>query len=311
LAPVTLRIGISGGGATPDRFVDQAVEAEEDGFTTVWYAGGSGIDQFVILPVIGRATSRIELGTSIVQTYPRHPILMAQQAVGVARVIGGASPRFTLGVGVSHRPVIEGTYGLSYDSNTAHLREYLTVLGGLLRDGKVDHRGDEYRAAAEIRDLPEVPVPIVVAALAPRSLRAAGALADGTITWMANRHAIETLVAPTIGAAADEAGRPSPRVVAGIPVAVTDDVDAAREAAARQFAVYGMLPNYQRVLAAGGISSPAEAVIVGPEDTVAAALDDLVAAGATDIWAAAFPVGDDRRASRQRTRALLRDLVAG
>jgi F420-dependent oxidoreductase-like protein len=307
---VTLRIGISGGGATPDRFVDQAVEAEEDGFTTVWYAGGVGIDQLVILPVIGRATSRIELGTSIVQTYPRHPVLMAQQATAVARIIGGDTARFCLGVGVSHRPVIEGTYGLSYDSNAAHLHEYLAVLGALLRDGKVDHRGGEYRAVAEIRDRPEVPVPVVVAALAPRALRSAGELADGTITWMANRRAVETLIAPTIGEAAAGAGRPTPRVVVGLPVAVTDDVDAAREVAARQFSIYGMLPNYQRVLAAGGVTSPAEAAIVGTEDTVAAALDDLVAAGATDIWAAPFPVGDDRRASRQRTRALLRDLVA-
>ena len=128
---------------------------------------------------------------------------------------------------------------------------------------------------------------------------------------MANAHAVETLIAPTLRQAATAAGRPDPRIVVGLPVAVTDDEDAGREAAARQFSVYGTLPNYQRVLAAGGVSSPAEAAIVGTEDQVGKAIVDLVAAGATDVWAAPFPVGDDRSASRQRTRALLRDLVAG
>jgi F420-dependent oxidoreductase-like protein len=307
---VTLRIGISGGGATVDRLVDQAKEAEDDGFTSLWYAGATGIDPFAVLPLVGRATSTIGYGTSVVQTYPRHPVLMAQSAVAVAQAAGDDG-RFTLGVGVSHQPVIEGIYGLDYGHNARHLREYLIVLDALLREGRVRFTGEEYRAAAEIQVRPQQPVPVVVAALAPKSLRSAGELAGGTITWMANRRAVETLIAPTIRKAAAGAGRPEPRIVVGLPVAVTDDVDGARETAARQFAVYGMLPNYQRVLAAGGLATPAEAAIVGPEDTVAAALQDLHAAGATDLWAAPFPVGDDRRASRQRTRALLRDLVAG
>ncbi|HET6954359.1 MAG TPA: TIGR03564 family F420-dependent LLM class oxidoreductase [Acidimicrobiales bacterium] len=305
---MTLRIGISGGGQTIDRLIDHAREAEADGFTSLWFAGAAGVDPFAVLPLVGRATDHIELGTSIVQTYPRHPVLMADQAAGVSRAVGDG--RFTLGVGVSHRPVIEGVYGLSYDSNARHLREYLTILRDLLHEGRTAFHGEEYRATAELRTRPDEPVPVVVAALAPRSLRSAGELADGTITWMANATAVESLIAPTIAKAASDAGRPAPRIITGLPVAVTDDVDAAREAAARQFAVYGMLPNYQRVLAAGGVTSPADAAIVGSEAQVATAIEGLVAAGATDVWAAAFPVGDDRRASRQRTRALLRDLVA-
>ncbi|HEX6567692.1 MAG TPA: TIGR03564 family F420-dependent LLM class oxidoreductase, partial [Acidimicrobiales bacterium] len=269
----------------------------------------AGIDPFAVLGLVGRATSTIELGTSIVQTYPRHPVLMAQQATAVAKAVGGEG-RFTLGVGVSHRPVIEGMYGLDYSHNARHLREYLTVLGALLRDGRVAFSGEEYTANAEIRDAAAPPVPVVVAALAALSLRSAGELADGTITWMANARAVADLVAPTLQAAAAGAGRPEPRVVCGLPVAVADDADAAREAAARQFAMYGMLPNYQRVLAAGGISAPADAALVGDEDAVAAAIGELFAAGVTDLWAAPFPVGDDRRASRARTRALLKDLAA-
>ena len=304
---MTLRIGITGGGSTVDRIIDQAAEAENDGFTSLWYGGGGrGMDVLTVLPLVGRATSRIELGTAIVQTYPRHPILMAQQAATAALAIGDG--RFTLGVGVSHRPVIEYSYGLSYDTNARHLREYLTVLGALLAEGTVRFAGEEYQAASDLGAPVDPPVPVLVAALAARSLRSAGALAAGTITWMANADAIEGLIAPALREAAASAGRPDPRIVAGLPVAVTDDVDGARETAARTFTVYGTLPNYQRVLAAGGIASPAEAAIVGPEDKVAAALEDLVAAGATDIWAAPFPVGDDRGESRRRTRALLREL---
>jgi F420-dependent oxidoreductase-like protein len=305
-----MRIGLPGGGATVDRLIDNAVQAEADGFTSLWYAGAAGFEALVVLPLAGRATERIELGTSIVQTYPRHPVLMAQEAAAVQAAIGGEG-RFTLGVGVSHRMVIEGMYGLPYDGNARHLREYLTVLGGLLEDGRSQFAGEDYRVAAGTGQRPESPVPVLVAALAPRSLAAAGELAGGTITWMANAHAVESLIAPTLRDAAAAAGRPAPRVVAGLPVAVTDDVDAGREAAARQFAMYGTLPNYQRVLAAGGVSSPAEAAIVGTEDQVGQAVTALFDAGATDVWAAPFPVGDDRSASRRRTRALLRDLVSG
>ena len=306
-----MRIGISGGGSTVDRMIDQAAEAEADGFTSLWYAGATGADPFVVLPLIARGTANIELGTSIVQTYPRHPVLMANQAAGVAKAMGDTG-RFTLGLGVSHRPVIEGTYGLDYTHNARHLREYLTIVGALLKDGRVSFEGEEYRAASDLRDRPEQPVPVLVAALAAKSLASAGELAEGTITWMANATAIADLIAPTITEAAKGAGRTeAPRVVCGLPVAVTDDADAGREVAARQFSIYGMLPNYQAVLAAGGVRSPAEAAIVGDEDAVAAAIGGLFAAGATDVWCAPFPVGDDRRASRDRTRALLKALATG
>jgi len=140
-------------------------------------------------------------------------------------------------------------------------------------------------------------------------LRVAGEVADGTITWMANREALEAHVVPRIRAAAAAAGRPEPRVVVGLPVAVHDDVDEARNDAARQYGFYGELPNYARILRIGGLEHSADACVVGDEESVAAQLRDLVAAGATDVWAATFPVGADRKASRARTRALLEQLV--
>jgi alkanesulfonate monooxygenase SsuD/methylene tetrahydromethanopterin reductase-like flavin-dependent oxidoreductase (luciferase family) len=150
---------------------------------------------------------------------------------------------------------------------------------------------------------------VLVAALAPVMLRAAGALAEGTITWMANARAIESHVSPLLRKAASDAGRPEPRVVVGLPVAVCDDVAEGRADAAKQFAGYGMLPNYQRILEHGAVDGPGDAAIVGDEASVTAQLQGLLDAGATDLWTAIFPVGGDRRASRARTRELLRSLL--
>ena len=150
----------------------------------------------------------------------------------------------------------------------------------------------------------------MLSALAPRLLRVAGSLTDGTILWMANARSIETHVAPRISAAATAAGRPAPRIVAGLPVAVHDDVAEARETAATMFANYGVLPNYRRILDLGGAPGPGDAAVVGDETSVAAQIQALFDAGATDVWAAPFPVGDDRSTSRHRTRALLKELAA-
>lgn len=303
-----MRIGLTGGAADADRVVDQARRAEDEGFTSMWFPGAAGGDPLALMAVAGRETSSIELGTAVVQTYPCHPLLQAARAGATVGAMG--RPGLTLGVGPSHQPVVEGVYGFDYRTAGRHTEEYVGVLAALLRGEDVDHQGPELtaRSAGRAR-APAHPVPLLVAALGPRLLRVAGEQADGTILWMANARAVETHVAPRIHAAAEAAGRPSPRVVAGLPVAVHDDVDEARSTAAATFEVYGTLPNYQRILAHGGIAGPAEAAIVGDEAAVSAAIEGMFAAGATDVWCAPFPVGDDRAGSRTRTRTLLRDLA--
>lgn len=302
-----MRIGLTGGAAGTDKMVEQAQRAEADGFAALWYPGAVGGDPLVAMAIAGRATERIELGTSVVQTYPNHPLLLAHRAAAVAEAMG--RPGFTLGVGPSHEPVVAGMYGMDYDHAGRHTEEHVAILTSLLRGEPVDFAGDDVTLRGGVKVASAQPVPVLVAALAPRLLRVAGAVADGTILWMANAKAIADHVAPRIAAAASDAGKPAPRIVAGLPVAVTDDVDLAREVAAKSFVIYGTLPNYQRILAHGGISTPAEAAIVGDEASVAAQLEALVDAGATDIWAAPFPVGDDRAGSQRRTRDLLRSLV--
>jgi F420-dependent oxidoreductase-like protein len=302
-----MKIGLSAGG-TIERMIGQVQEAEADGFDAVWFAGGVGVDPLTVIALAGRETDRIELGTSIIPTYPRHPVAMAQQAAGVQQAIGDPG-RFTLGIGVSHRPAVEDMLGIPYDRPGKNMREYLSVLRPLLHDGKVDFAGEFYKVRAQMAPPAGEPVPVLVAALAPVMLRAAGTLAEGTITWMANARAIETHVSPILRRAAADAGRGEPRLVVGLPGAVCDDAAEGKAEAAKQFAGYGMLSNYQRILAHGGVDGPGDAVITGDEASVRSQLQGLLDAGGTDVWAAIFPVGGDRRASRARTRELLRSLL--
>jgi F420-dependent oxidoreductase-like protein len=305
-----MRIGITGGGTTVDRIVNQATRAEADGFTSIWYPGAAGAgDPLPVMALAGRTTTSVELATAVLPTYTSHPVLMANRAVAAVTAIGAAG-RLTLGVGPSHRPVIADRLGLSYETPGRHTDEYVQILTALLRGEQVSFTGSEFRVEAGPLPLPDgAEIPVMVGALGPRLLRVAGAYTAGTILWMGNARSIETHVAPVIRKAAADAGRPAPRIVAGLPVAVHDDVAEAREAAAQQFSVYGELPNYQRILAHGGISAPGEAVIVGDEDSVTAQIRGLFEAGATDVWAAPFTVGADPAASRARTRALLNNLA--
>jgi F420-dependent oxidoreductase-like protein len=304
-----MRIGLSGGAASVDRMVEQAVRAEADGFSSLWYASAVAGDPLVAMALAGRETSTIELGTAVLQTYTAHPLLQANRAASVAAAMG--RPGFTLGVGPSHAPLVDGVLGMSYAHPGRHTEEYLRVLAPMLRGEEVAFDGEDFhvRTMGRVTAAP-YPIPLLVSALAPRLLRVAGELADGTILWMGNAKAVSSHVAPRIHAAAEAAGRPAPRIVAGLPVAVVDDEAAGRQAAATQFAGYGELPNYRRLLDIGGAAGPADAAIVGDEASVTAQIEALFEAGATDVWAAPFPVGDDRRGSRQRTRDLLASLVA-
>jgi F420-dependent oxidoreductase-like protein len=303
-----MRIGLTGGASTVDKLVRQAKQAEADGFTSLWYASLVTGDPLVGIAVAGRETSRIELGTAVLQTYPCHPLLQANRAASVVDAMGRAG--FTLGIGPSHGPLVTGVLGMSYDHPGRSTEEYVRILTGIVRGDVVDFDGEDWSAHTAGRSAaPAHPIPVLVSALGPRLLRVAGELADGTVLWMAPARAIESHVVPRLHAAAAAAGRPAPRIVAGLPVAVHDDETEAREAAVTYSSAYAAMENYQRILEIGDTSSPADAAIVGTERSVRAQLQELVDAGATDVWAAAFPVGDDRAASLRRTNDLLRELV--
>jgi 5,10-methylenetetrahydromethanopterin reductase len=305
-----MRIGIgigdiAGVPADVDGLVAQAKQAEADGFASGWFANIFGMDAMMAAAICGRETQRIELGTAVVPTYPRHPVAMAQAALSAQAIARG---RFTLGIGLSHQIVIEGMLGLSFAKPFTHMREYLTVLAPLIRTGRVEHAGSEYRVAASIAVPGATPCPILLAALAPRMLSLAGSEGDGTITWMTGPQTIREHTAPRIREAAQKAGRPAPRIVVGLPVAVTGHVDAARQSAARVFQVYGMLPSYRAMLDREGAAGPADVAIVGDDASVTSQLDEIANAGATDFLAVPFPVDGDAD-TIARTREVLARLA--
>ena len=304
-----MRIGLTGGGSSVDKVVEQARRAEADGFTSLWYASLVTGDPLVAIAIAGRETARIELGTAVLQTYPCHPLLQANRVASAVDAM--RRPGFTLGIGPSHEPLIRGVFGMSYDHPGRSTEEYVRILTGVLRGETVDFEGRDWSAHTAGRTAKLAhPVPVLVSALGPRLLRVAGELADGTVLWMAPAKAIESHIAPKVRAAASAAGRPAPRIVAGLPVAVHDDVTEARSAAAATSAMYAGMAAYRRILDLGGAASPADAALVGNEASVRAQLQGLLDAGATDIWAAVFAVGDDKAASLRRTTDLLKELVS-
>jgi len=295
-----MQIGLMGLGGTLDEIVQGAVDAEAAGLASFAVANIFGHDAIGALTLAGARTSRIELLTAVVPSYPRHPAAIAQQALTASAASRG---RFTLGIGLSHQVVIEGMYGLSFDRPARPMREYLSVLTPLLRGEPVRVAGESYtfRGALRVTDV-HYPVPCVIAAMAPAMLRLAGSLADGTVLWMTGAKAIREHVAPRMRAAAAEAGRPEPRVICALPIALTDDVAAARALAGKQFENYGRLPSYRAMLDRQGAATPADAALIGDEAALDAALRELEESGVTQFNGAPF---DDGAGSVARTHAFL------
>ena len=299
-----MRISIFGGEQpTLDAAVEAAGQVEAEGFHGYHVPQIFGLDALTTLAVVGRQVPRIELGTGVVPTYPRHPMMLAAQALTTQMACNG---RLLLGIGLSHQVVIESMFGMSFDKPARHMREYLSILMPLLHGEPVAFEGETLSANASL-GIQGVDAPAVaVAALGPLMLKLAGRMTDGTVTWMTGPATLAEHTVPTISAAAAEAGRPAPRIVVGLPVCVTDDVDGARERAAKLFAMYGFLPSYRAMLDREGAEGPADVAIVGDEATVAAGLQRVADAGATDFSAAEFAVDADEK---RRTRELLRTLV--
>lgn len=302
-----MKVGIFSGGTNEVAGqVDAVVQAENEGFDSIWFGQIFGPDVMTVLSMAGQKTSRIQVGTSVVPTYPRHPHVMAQQALTTQAATNG---RFNLGIGLSHATVVEGMWGLSYDRPGVHMKEYLSVLLPLINKGQVSFSGDFFRVNASVQIPVPNPPPVLIAALAPMMLRMAGEQTEGTITWMTGPKTLESHIVPRITKAASDASRPAPRVVVGVPVAVVDDAATAKEKAARAFQIYGSLPNYQRVLDKEGAEGPADIAIVGTEAECERRIRDFASAGTTEFLAALFPVGDDPKASLDRSRALVQSLV--
>jgi F420-dependent oxidoreductase-like protein len=295
------------------QLVADAQAAERDGFTSLWVPQIPGdFDALTAIALMGGATERIELGTAVLPIQTRHPIAMAQEVLSVQAVCEG---RFALGLGVSHHWVIEAMLGIPYQRPAHQMRDYLEVLNAALpAPGSVDVENDGYRVHSPMDVTDYGPTPILLAALAPVMLRIAGEHASGTILWLADERAIAEHIAPRITRAASEAGRPAPRIVAGVPVALCpkDEVDSARDWANRTLGHAEFCPNYQRLLDRGDATDVGDILAAGEESAVVDRLHAFRDAGATDLAVRVLALGSDRAArieSRRRTLAFLASLA--
>lgn len=301
-----MRIGINDGtlnDGTIEQVIENARTAEEQGFASYWVSQIFGHDAMTTLALVGREVPRIELGIAVVPTYPRHPMQMAQQALTTNAAVGG---RFTLGVGLSHQPVVEGMWGYPFEKPVRHMREYLAALMPLLEQQSVRSQGEMVTARGDITVRGGARPGVMVAALGEQMLKVTAQYADGTMTWCTGPKTLAEHTVPTLRAAAESAGRDATRVAAALPVCVTDDPAGAQERAASVFEIYGQLPSYRKMLDREGAATPGDIVIAGSAEECRDRIMALGDIGVTDFSAAEFATDSDEGAA---TREMLRSLL--
>jgi F420-dependent oxidoreductase-like protein len=291
-----------------------AARTEAQGFHGMWIGSAFGFDPFVALALAGPATSTVELGVAVVPTWPRHPVVMAQQAASASAACGG---RFRLGVGASHAPVMR-MYGIDFDRPIGHLREYLAILQALLHDGRVAHDGERYQVNAFL-DVADAPAPpVLLGVLREQSARLAGAYADGALAWLCPADYTRKVIATNLAVGAASSERPTPPLVAELPCALTTDRDAVHAMAVQDLGVYPHMPFYRGIFEACGIEVVDRkwndamidaTVLYGDEDGLAAKIQSFVDAGADEVVLSPFGVGPDPQSSQADCISVLADLA--
>ncbi len=301
-AAINISLWAGSGHGTVGEVVSAVQGASEAGLHGVWLPQTLSVDALTALAVAAQIVPDINLGTAVVPIQGRHPIPLAQQALTVAQVAGPG--RLTLGIGVTHPPISEGFYGIAYRQVVDLCREELQALGGLLGPAhRSDHVGAYLTARGSV--MIDAPTPsLVVAALGPHMLELAGSYADGTVTWMTGPKTLDEKIIPTINAAAARAGRPSPRVIAGLPVCVTDEIPAARDLIRPRIEGAAGFPSYRRMLGGEGLADLADLAIIGDADLVRHRVLELASIGVTELMADVFGTP----AERQQTIALLNSI---
>jgi 5,10-methylenetetrahydromethanopterin reductase len=279
-----------------DELIEDAHRAQRDGMASYWVGQQFDWDAFSLLTAMAREVPDIEFGTAVTHLWTAFPAHMAQQAMSLYVLSEG---RFTLGLGLEHEWVIRGMWGIPWERPVSRFVEYLEVVRSLLWTGGVDHEGEFFQVKTGfMRFAPQPEMEIILAALGPRMLKLAGTKANGTTTWMTGPRTIANHIAPTIRAAAEEAARPQPRIIALMPVAVTRDVTAMRERVNREMAIYHEMPSYRAMLEREGVSTAGEIGLFGSRDEVEDALGRL-GQDATDFGAILFGNDDEQEATRE------------
>ena len=299
LLPTTQeRVGLVVDGANAASAVKTIVAAEAAGVRQIWMVQPpSGPDTLTTLSAATK-TSTIRLGTSIVPTYPRHPLVLAQQVLSLYDIAPG---RLRLGIGPSHQAIIEGIYGLSQTTPLAHLREYVKVLRAALWEGKVDHHGQFFNVVITLPRTTQTPV--LISTLGKKAFELAGEIADGALSWVCPVPYLLNTGIPALRRAAAANGRSAPLLVAHISVALSEDRHSVMAAGHRVLDMYAKLPFYAKMFADAGFPLTADQMVVpeslvdslivsGNEATVAARFTELLAAGLDELMVTLVPIKD-------------------
>jgi F420-dependent oxidoreductase-like protein len=267
-----------------DDVLQKARAAVDAGVGDLWLGQQFDYDAITLAAVIGAGLPGVRVGTSVVPVNPRHPLVVASSAQTAQAATHG---NFSLGLGLGVAFAEELAFGLTTQRPVTRLREYLTVLRAVRDERTVDFHGAEF-TAVDPKVLPvalagSAPFPIYVAAMGPKMLRVSAELADGTLPAGTGPRTIESFVVPTVMQATADAGRPRPRVIPLVSVAVTDDAESVRAAAAPGMAIYDSIASYQRQYAREGVSSAIELAVIGSADAVTRSLRGYLDAGADDV----------------------------
>jgi len=300
---INLSLAASGRAFGIDGLVEHIADVHRQGFAFASLAQIQGVDALTAFAVAGRNVPDIELLTAVIPVYPRHPVTLAQQALTTQDACHG---RLALGIGLSHRPVVENTWGMSFERPLEYMREYLAILQPLLHGQPASFKGKRLTGQVQLSLAPVEAPPVILAALGENMLALAGEQADGTATWMVGAKTLASHITPVLRAAASSAGRPEPRIIAGLPICVTSDAAAVRARAARGFERYGQLPSYRAMLDREGAAGPADLALAGSETEVTDRIGALRDIGVTDF--APVEIGGDPDESAA-TRDLLRRLA--
>jgi len=273
--------------------IAEVQQAADLGLGGAWWAERLTADPLTAAVVAGLAVPGLPLGTAVVTTYPRHPLALASQALTVQAATGN---RLTLGIGPGHQRQVEAALGTKFDRPARHTHEYLSALIPLLRGEPVEFHGEIHHVSGQIQTPGALPPSVLLAALGPVMLRTAGELADGTVTAWTGVRTVASHIVPRITAAAQAAGRPAPRVVANLPIAVTADPDGARTWIAEHFGASGSVASYRAMFDLEGVNGGADVVVVGDEGRIEEELRRFAEAGATEFIA--VPFGSDEQIKR-------------
>jgi F420-dependent oxidoreductase-like protein len=265
-----------------DDVIAQARQAHELGVAQVWLPQQQNYDAIALAALIGAAVPGLGVGTSVVPINPRHPLTVASLAQTAQAATHG---NFSLGLGLGARQIERQAFGTAWPNTITRLREHLTILGSVFNTAGVDFHGSELSASPTwpVQVAGGTPLPVYVAAMGPKALRVTAELADGTLPYLAGPRTIDEFIVPTITKAAAEAGRPAPRIIAAVPVLLSEDVEGARTIAEQQLSFYETIPSYRNVIAREGLAGVAHLAAIGPEEHVVRELRRYRDAGATDV----------------------------